>query len=392
MPEFAARNAFDAGALYAARGGGPEQLRKNLARVLGVAAGRGAGRLIRASLASYARYWREAFRLPSMDHASAGPTARADAVRASEHVGGGAGRRPRRGPGAAAQRQLGHGRRVAGQHLRHVRHRRRAAQARVAVQRFLDYRESLGFEVLPLTGGERPPFEVLAERLRGQRAGVPDGRPRPDPLRRPGRLLRRATRLPAGPAKLALETGAALLPVHSWYEPDDCGDSTSTRRWTRRRATSASSPRRWPTGSPPTSPRIPPTGTCCSRSGWPTCPTKRRARLRRRLGGPDADRHGLPVLVRRARRRAGARAAAGRGDARLRPRGQRAGAVVAARDAARLRRLRRQGRADPVQRVGRAAAVRPGHPPQGQEVARRRASSTCCTCTSPTRRACRCWR
>ena len=37
MPEFAARNAFDAGALYASRGGGPEQLRKNLARVLGVA-------------------------------------------------------------------------------------------------------------------------------------------------------------------------------------------------------------------------------------------------------------------------------------------------------------------------------------------------------------------
>ena len=33
MPEILARNAFDAGALYAARGGGPEQLRKNLARV-----------------------------------------------------------------------------------------------------------------------------------------------------------------------------------------------------------------------------------------------------------------------------------------------------------------------------------------------------------------------
>jgi KDO2-lipid IV(A) lauroyltransferase len=30
MPEALARNAFDAGARYAARGGGPEQLRKNL--------------------------------------------------------------------------------------------------------------------------------------------------------------------------------------------------------------------------------------------------------------------------------------------------------------------------------------------------------------------------
>ena len=36
MPEFAARNAFDAGARFAARDGGPEQLRKNLARVIGV--------------------------------------------------------------------------------------------------------------------------------------------------------------------------------------------------------------------------------------------------------------------------------------------------------------------------------------------------------------------
>jgi KDO2-lipid IV(A) lauroyltransferase len=29
------------------------------------------------------------------------------------------------------------------------------------------------------------------------------------------------TRFPAGPAKLAVETGAALLPIHSWYEPED---------------------------------------------------------------------------------------------------------------------------------------------------------------------------
>ena len=36
MPELLARNTFDAGALYASRGGGPEQLRKNLARVIGV--------------------------------------------------------------------------------------------------------------------------------------------------------------------------------------------------------------------------------------------------------------------------------------------------------------------------------------------------------------------
>ncbi len=68
MPEFVARNAFDAGAHYAARNGGPAQLRKNLARVIGVTPDRVPDGLIRASLASYARYWREAFRLPTMDH------------------------------------------------------------------------------------------------------------------------------------------------------------------------------------------------------------------------------------------------------------------------------------------------------------------------------------
>src|SRR5690606_8304083 len=52
----------------AARRQGPDsQLRRNLARVLGVAPAEVPDQLIRDSLRSYARYWREAFRLPSMD-------------------------------------------------------------------------------------------------------------------------------------------------------------------------------------------------------------------------------------------------------------------------------------------------------------------------------------
>ena len=74
MPEFAARTAFDTGARYAARHGGPEQLRKNLARVIGVRPADVPDALMRASLASYGRYWREAFRLPTMDHERAGPS------------------------------------------------------------------------------------------------------------------------------------------------------------------------------------------------------------------------------------------------------------------------------------------------------------------------------
>jgi KDO2-lipid IV(A) lauroyltransferase len=33
------------------------------------------------------------------------------------------------------------------------------------------------------------------------------------------------TRMPAGPAKLAIATGAALLPVHCWFEEDGWGIS-----------------------------------------------------------------------------------------------------------------------------------------------------------------------
>ena len=75
-----------------------------------------------------------------------------------------------------------------------------------------------------------------------------------------------------------------------------------------------------------------------------------------------------------------------------RPRRQRAGAVVAAREAARLRGVRRQGGADPVQRVGGPAAVRARPPTAWSSAGWPTATSTCCTCTSPTRRACRCWR
>src|SRR4051794_41822351 len=76
MPEFLARNAFDAGAHYASRNGGPKQLRKNLARVIGTTPDRVPDRLIRASLASYAPYWRAAGpRAPLRFHRPAAPAA-----------------------------------------------------------------------------------------------------------------------------------------------------------------------------------------------------------------------------------------------------------------------------------------------------------------------------
>jgi KDO2-lipid IV(A) lauroyltransferase len=85
-------------------------------------------------------------------------------------------------------------------------------------RRFIDYRESLGFEVVPLSGGQFPPFELLSARLRDNRVvGLLAERD----LTRTGvqvDFFGEPTRMPAGPAKLAIETGAALLPAHCWYE------------------------------------------------------------------------------------------------------------------------------------------------------------------------------
>lgn len=221
MPEFAARNAFDAGALYASRNGGPEQLRKNLARVIGVAPAEVPSSLIRASLASYARYWREAFRLPSMDLPAVGR--RIDGVsigmeKLQTAVDGGCG-------GILALPHSGNWD-LAGVWLVHKHGTFATVAERLKPEslykRFLDYRESLGFEVFPLSGGERPPFEVLSERLRDNKfvCLMADR-----DLTRNGvevDFFGERTRMPAGPAKLALETGAPLFPMHVYYDGDEC--------------------------------------------------------------------------------------------------------------------------------------------------------------------------
>jgi KDO2-lipid IV(A) lauroyltransferase len=89
-------------------------------------------------------------------------------------------------------------------------------------RRFVDYRESLGFEVIPLSGGEQPPFALLTERLTDNKAVCLMAE---RDLSRTGvqvDFFGEPTRMPAGPAKLAIATGAALLPVHCWYERDAC--------------------------------------------------------------------------------------------------------------------------------------------------------------------------
>ena len=221
MPEVVARNTFEAGARVAARNGGPEQLRKNLARVIGVSPEEVPASLMRASLASYARYWREAFRLPSMDlpalaerldqrfigaeHFHAAHAAGTGAVMALPHTGNwdmaGVWLAQKYGTFATVAERL---------------------KPESLFNRFVAFRESLGFEVFPLSGGERPPFELLTERLR-QNIFVCLMAERD--LTRHGvevKFFGELTRMPAGPAKLAIETGAPLHPAHVHYDGDDC--------------------------------------------------------------------------------------------------------------------------------------------------------------------------
>jgi KDO2-lipid IV(A) lauroyltransferase len=217
MPEFAARNAFDAGARYAARNGGPEQLRKNLARVIGVPPDEVPDALMRASLASYARYWREAFRLPTMDLPALADQLN-ESVLGQDNLDGALAQ----GRGAVCALPHSGNWDMAGVWLAQTRGTFTTVAERLKPEslyrRFIDYREGLGFEVLPHSGGERPPFEVLCDRLRDNRVVCLMAE---RDLTRTGvevEFFGEPTRMPAGPAKLAVATGAALVPAHCWFE------------------------------------------------------------------------------------------------------------------------------------------------------------------------------
>ena len=155
VPQGVADRAFTAGAdaAFRRRGAATVQLARNLKRVLGPSATPATlAAVTRAGLRSYARYWQETFRLPSMDH---------DAVAASmlanlagvEHVHAAidAGRgivMPLPHSGNWDIAGLAMAKRFGG--ITTVAERLKPA---ALFDDFVAYRESLGFEVLPLTGG-----------------------------------------------------------------------------------------------------------------------------------------------------------------------------------------------------------------------------------------------
>ena len=223
MPEGMARLVFRkvADRTWASRGAGVRQLEKNLARVLGTTPqDPRVRRLSRESMRSYLRYWLESFRLPVMG---------GERIVSGMNVTGHEQIHKAVGEGRGVVLALPHMGNYdhAGAWLVLVGHPLTTVAERLKpeslFERFVAYRESLGFEILPLTGSDVSVFGVLARRLRQARVvclvadrDLSDTGIEVDFFGSPARL-------PGGPAALAVQTKAALLPVTLWYEGDGWG-------------------------------------------------------------------------------------------------------------------------------------------------------------------------
>ncbi|WP_018685913.1 phosphatidylinositol mannoside acyltransferase [Actinokineospora enzanensis] len=224
LPEPFAATLFRAGADLAARraGAGTRQLRANLARVVPQAGPAELDDLVRQSLRSYARYWMEAFRLPTMDHTEIHARVKS-AMTGNEYVNAAL----REGNGVVLA--LAHsgnwdaaGVWLVGEHGRFTTVAERLRPESL-YEKFVAYRESLGFEILPATGGDRNPAVVLAERLRQNGIVCLLADRDLTPAGRPVTFFGHRTRMPAGPAYLAARTGAHLLPAGLWFTDDGWG-------------------------------------------------------------------------------------------------------------------------------------------------------------------------
>jgi lauroyl/myristoyl acyltransferase len=218
LPESVTWPLFRAGADRAARRGGPgaQRLRRNLRRVVGPELPESElDLLVRDGLRSYARYWLEAFRLPAYSRERLHEGFRLEnGERIGEAVEAGTGcviALPHAGNWDFAGAWVCSN----GWPLTTVAERLRPEGV---YQKFVAYRESLGMEIIPTEGGGRPPIEVLEDRLRQARV-VPLLADRDLSARGiEVNFFGEPTRMPAGPALLALRTGAPLFTVSLWYE------------------------------------------------------------------------------------------------------------------------------------------------------------------------------
>jgi KDO2-lipid IV(A) lauroyltransferase len=220
MPRSVAWPVFRAAADRAARRNGPgtQRLRGNLRRVVGPDLPEAElDELVRAGLRSYARYWLDAFQLPRYSREQfLTMFSLENSEWLAEAVAAGRGvivALPHSGNWDAAGAWVC----ANGWPLTTVAER---LKPEGVYQKFVAYRESLGMEIIPTVGGERPPLEILIERL-GQGHVVPLLADRDLSARGiEVRFFGGRTRMPAGPAMLALRTGAPLFVASLWYDDE----------------------------------------------------------------------------------------------------------------------------------------------------------------------------
>ena len=205
--------------VVASRPGSLKQLRLNLRQVVGPEMPEhDLDDLVRRGMQSYARYWREAFAIRSWDFDDV--IARTE-VTGSDHI-----REPlARGQGVVvALTHSGNWDAAAIQVVRGTPTPMSSVAERLKPEslylRFKKFREDLGVEVVPLTGGEVPATAVLQRRLREGKTitlladrdfagkGIPV------------ELCGRAATMPSGPALMAIQTGAVLVPLELSFRPN----------------------------------------------------------------------------------------------------------------------------------------------------------------------------
>ena len=228
LPESVARALFNFGADVAWRRQGPgvRILEGNLVRVLAADSafsdtdpefGAELRELSRTVMRSYARYYLETFRMQLIpdERITAGMHANFDqADLALEYLKNGRGvifALPHMGDFELT------GRWIIGYGANSFTTVAERLKPEAVFQRFLDFRQGLGMEVLPTTGGPHP-FGVMAQRLRaGKLVTIIADRDLSDTGVEVDFFGEKAL-FPAGPAALALQTGAALMPVSCWFE------------------------------------------------------------------------------------------------------------------------------------------------------------------------------
>ncbi len=224
LPQSWAQRVFQFFGDLAWRRQGPlvQQLEANLVRVLGPDVdGKTLRAVSREGMRSYARYWLEVFRLPVMpvDRLVAGMRDEGPFDKAFGFLAEGRGivfALPHMGNWDQA------GAWIMAKGAGSITTVMERLKPESVYEKFVAFREGLGMEVLPASGGARP-FGILAQRLRAGKVVVLVADRDVTGTGIEVDFFGEKCIMQPGSAALAVQTGAALMPVILWFDGDGWG-------------------------------------------------------------------------------------------------------------------------------------------------------------------------